>query len=180
MPIIPITAVYCFSKALFLIHAIHVRFGQQSPLPFPIPATSRLPVSVGDVLPSLLVHLGVIDLSASPSLSHLFPDAGNAEKLTRLLEAAPPAAESSVKTKQASLEGPAVTLEQAYILRAAAVDACELIVEFAQTCPSLGHGHEWIKSITLPDLSRRLLSLARGREDYRELERFVLRNTVFF
>lgn len=73
-------------------------------------------------------------------------------------------------------EGPILTTDQACVLRAAAVDACEMIVEKA---------HElnepcWLKDIELPKLDMWLWSIAKDRADYRRLERFVLRDTVFF
>jgi hypothetical protein len=39
--------------------------------PFPIPHTSHLPVFVDNVLPSILIHLGVVDLSTATSASSL-------------------------------------------------------------------------------------------------------------
>ncbi|GAW10662.1 hypothetical protein LENED_012954 [Lentinula edodes] len=37
-------SVYLFKKALFLVHAITIRFGSLSPPPFPVPNTSQVPV----------------------------------------------------------------------------------------------------------------------------------------
>ncbi|KAI0298558.1 hypothetical protein BC826DRAFT_1090691 [Russula brevipes] len=66
--------IYCFKKALFLINAIAIRFGAKDPSPFPVPQTSHLPVFADNVLPSILIHLGIIDLStAAPALASLFP-----------------------------------------------------------------------------------------------------------
>jgi len=172
--------VYCFKKALFLIHAIRLRFGSFSPCPFPIPSTDSIPVFTDNVLPSMLIHLGVIDLSESPSLSSLFPGAGSEAKLETLLGVQEPEAVSFTIQK----EGPALNADQAYILRAAALDACELIVETARSLDTsylLGDGSlEWIKSINLPELDIWVWAVAKDRADYRQLERFVLRNTVYF
>jgi len=167
--------IYCFKKALFLIHAVVIRFGSISPPPFPIPSTSHFPVFSDNVIPSLLIHLGVIDLSASPSLSSLFPQAGAEESLASLLGKPPPQSEEA---KLLPKEGPVVTSGQAYILRAAAIDACELIVETARSLdvPDI----DWLKEIRPTALDFFLWSIAKDRPDYRKLERFVLRNTVFF
>ena len=76
-----------------------------------------------------------------------------------------------------------LTAEQAYILRAAAIDACELIVEYAHSMDAAeleDRGLEWLREITLPDLDTWLWAVAKDRPDYRKLERFVLRNTLFF
>lgn len=80
------------------------------------------------------------------------------------------------------MEGPVLTIDQSYVLRAAAIDACELIVDTAHSLDktTLGPGLEWITDITLLQLDMWLWSVAKDRSDYRELERFVLRDTVFF
>ncbi|KAH7915229.1 hypothetical protein BJ138DRAFT_1077926 [Hygrophoropsis aurantiaca] len=184
MALIDGQAVYCFKKALFLIHAVTIRFGASASPPFPIPDTSQAPVFTDNVLPSLLVHLGVLDLSeASYTLSTVFPDAGSEEKLSTLLAAPPSSDTPAPNTKKAPPKGgPILTSDQAYILRAAAVDACELIVKFAREVDisTLDDDVKWIKDITLPDLDIWLWAVAKDRPDYRKLERFVLQHTVFF
>ncbi|KAJ7350260.1 hypothetical protein DFH08DRAFT_860878 [Mycena albidolilacea] len=167
--------IFCFKKALFLIHAVSVRFGSADPALFPVPSTSHLPVFSDNVLPSLLIHLGVIDISGSPNLSTLFPHAGAPEQLAPLL------ATATVGTGDAKTlpkDGPVLSTNQAYILRAAAVDACELITEIAHKLdePSL----DWLREIQLPSLDMWIWAVAKDRSDYRQLERFVLRETVFF
>jgi len=134
----------------------------------------------------MLIHLGVLDLSAAPpALSTLFPAAGSEESLSLLLAlpgntaAGKPHAGAQTVPK----EGPLLTTEQAYILRASAVDACELIVEYAhamEVAELTPQRLEWIKGMTLPDVDCWLWAVAKDRPDYRQLERFSLRNTVFF
>jgi len=167
--------IFCFKKALFLIHAISVRFGSADPPPFPVPSTSRdLPVFSDNVLCSMLVHLGVIDISQSPQLLSVFPHAGSPPRLQTLLATAAP----GTGAKFLPNDGPILSANQAYILRAAAIDACELIVTVARALdePALG----WLKDMQLASLDRWIWSVAKDRPDYRELERFVLRDTVFF
>ncbi|TFK75326.1 hypothetical protein BDN72DRAFT_757828 [Pluteus cervinus] len=175
--------VYCFKKALFLIHAITIRFGSMRPPPFPIPSTEHLPVFTDNVLPSILVHLGVIDISSAPMLTGCFPDASNEARITSLIgettSVLPALPKSEFK------EGPVLTKDQAYILRAAAIDACEMIVDIAQSISPAdlirdGSSLGWITAITLPDLDMWLWAVAKDRTDYRKLERFVLRDTAFF
>ncbi|KAJ7188477.1 hypothetical protein C8R46DRAFT_1054817 [Mycena filopes] len=165
-------SIYCFKKALFLIHAISVRFGSTNPAPFPVPSTSHLPVFSDNVLPSLLIHLGVIDISGSPNLSLLFAQ-GSPEQLQALLATAEPGDDDTSKALLA--DGPVVTDSQAYILRAAAIDACELIIGVARTLEE-----QWLRDITLPALDMWLWAVAKDRADYRQLGRFAERNTVFF
>ncbi|KIM91974.1 hypothetical protein PILCRDRAFT_809971 [Piloderma croceum F 1598] len=174
--------IYCFKKALFLIHAVLIRFGSMSPPPFPIPDTSQVPVFTDNVLPSLLIHLGVIDLSsASHGLEYKFPDAGSLDKLSSLLAEASPCTDTDNAPKAIPPEGPTLTVNQSYILRAAAIHACELIVDVARSPDiELPENLEWIRDITLPLLDMWLWSVAKDRPDYRQLERFALKNTVFF
>ncbi|OBZ68315.1 hypothetical protein A0H81_11782 [Grifola frondosa] len=175
--------VYCFKKALLTIHAIALRFGSSDTPAIPVPRTSHLPIFSDNVIPSLLIHLGVIDLSTSTpalNLSSLFPEAGEAETLEALLTAATPTDPKASKNKEVPKEGPVVTPEQAYILRAAAIDACELIVQAAHELGASSEELAWMKDITAPELDAWIWAVAKDRPDYRRLERFVLRNTVFF
>ncbi|KAJ7782866.1 hypothetical protein B0H16DRAFT_1494679 [Mycena metata] len=173
MAVVEGQSIFCFKKALFLIHAIFVRFGSSNPPPLPVPSTSHMPVFSDNVLPSLLVHLGVIDISNSPSLSLLFPQAGSAEQLGALLATAGPGGDAA---KILPKDGPSVTASQAYILRAAAIDACELIIRVARTLEE----PEWLRDIELPALDMWIWAVAKDRADYRQLARFAAQDTVFF
>ncbi|KAH9924921.1 uncharacterized protein B0H18DRAFT_1085390 [Fomitopsis serialis] len=177
--------IYCFKKALLTIHSIARRFGgagghSSSSIPVP-PGTDNLPIFVDNVIPSLLVHLGVIDLSTStPSLglTGLFPGAGSPEKLETLLaEAAAP----TDRPKEIPEEGPVLTTEQAYVLRAAAVDACERMVQVAKGLDTGGREDlGWMGEVTAPEVDAWLWAVAKDRADYRRLTRFVLRDTPYF
>lgn len=176
---------YCFKKAMFLLCAIEIRFASRRS-EVPVPNTTSLPVFSDNVLPSMLFHLGVLDISSNPQLSSLFPDCSS--NLPRLLAKAEESEVIAKMPKEPPIDGPSLTEKQAYILRSAAIDACEAIVEVAHALdenaleasgaqPSV---LEWMKGITLQDLDMWLWSVAKDRPDYRKLERFVLRNTVMF
>jgi hypothetical protein len=171
-------AIYCFQKALFLIRTISNRFGQRPAPPFPVPSVSHLPVLADGVIPSLLVHLGIIDLSASSTLASCFPGSDLPANVNPILEAAPPESPKSTWTPNA--EGPQLTDDQAYTLRAAAIDACELIVEHARGRSHLGPSHEWITAITLPELETWLRTVDKERDDWKSLPRLVSKGTVYF
>jgi hypothetical protein len=177
-----IAAIYCFKKALFLIHAVTVRFGSVTPSPFPIPDTSQVPVFTDNVLPSLLVHLGIIDLSSAPrGLGSKFPDASSPDRLASLLAEPSSPTDTDKALKSIPSEGPTLTVDQSYVLRAAAVYACEQIINVARSPDTeLAEHVDWIRDITLPLLDMWLWSVAKDRLDYRELERFVLKGTTFF
>ncbi|CAE6473713.1 unnamed protein product [Rhizoctonia solani] len=154
--------VYLFKKALFLVHAITLRFQGTSGIV--VPDTSNLPVFSDNVLPSMLVHLGILDLSSGPApLKEAFPDANNPDKITKLYEAAIP---SEAKRGSPTRKSPLLDARNAYILRAAAVDACEEIVRVARQGEE-----EWGKNMTLPELDGWLWSVAKDRTDYRDLPR---------
>jgi hypothetical protein len=135
----------------------------------------------------MLIHLGVMDLStSSPSLglTTLFPQANQKTTLDLLLSLSPPA--SSATPKSIPKQGPSLTADQAFILRASAIDACELIVETARNLTDgelkgeNGADHGWLKNITLPQVDAWLWSVAKDRADYRALERFAERDTVYY
>jgi hypothetical protein len=210
LPPLPFAAIYCFKKALFLINAIAIRFAAKqernddasasssSSPSFPIPHAPHLPVFADNVLPSILIHLGVIDLSSTTSctlaLANLFPAIDGAaaaatasvpaaDPAVRLLAAAPePRAQARMAEEVVVpvVNGPILTPAQSYVLRAAAIEACERIVSHAHAMGAAGRGAPWLKDLTLPDLDNWLWAVAKDRPDYRALPRFVLRNTPFF
>jgi hypothetical protein len=111
-----------YSKAIYLLVAIHVRFASISPPPFPVPQIVNLPAAPTCFESSLLVHLGVIDLSQSPQLRALWPSPSSMGGL-------PQRPQSEDRPQEGGLEG---TEEQAYLLRAAGVLATDAMVKKAQ------------------------------------------------
>ncbi|KAH8119355.1 hypothetical protein DFH11DRAFT_1564562 [Phellopilus nigrolimitatus] len=188
MAVIDGQPVYCFKKALFLLCAVEIRFGSSKSSSIPIPITSSLPVFSDNVLPSMLVHLGVLDLSsASAPLASAFSD--DSADLEKLLAKAEPRGEVIAKLpRELPEEGPALNIEQAYILRAAAIDACEMMLEIAhsldastvQASGAPPDTLEWMKKMTLQEIDMWLWAVAKDRPDYRRLKRFSLRDTVMF
>jgi len=158
-----------------MIHLVNLRFSS-SPHDFVVPDTSRLPVFSDNVIPSMLVHLGIIDLSsATLGLDKLFLNI-DADALLQ-----PDAsAEKTAKSQGVPEGGPVLTSEQSYALRAAAVYACEVVVSTAQSLAVADQNLLWVNSITLPELDGWLWSGAKDRVDYRRLGRFSLTNTEFF
>ncbi|KAF9451282.1 hypothetical protein P691DRAFT_724443 [Macrolepiota fuliginosa MF-IS2] len=192
MAIVEGQPIYCFKKALFLIHAIRLRFGSVSPPPFPIPSTTESPIFTDNVIPSMLVHLGIIDISQASGLSLLFLGAGSEESLEQLLGPASKSESSRASPSGTSVNpvapkaGPMLSNAQAFKLRAAAIDACEMIIEEAHLFDAYAGGGKdqdtlaWIREITLPELDMWIWSIAKDRPDYRALERFAQRDTVFY
>ena len=172
---------------MLTLHAVALRFSKTTPPAVPIPDTANLPIFSDNVIPSLLVHLGVLDLSDSDpalGLAPLFPSARDPAVLEPLLAAAPPPpapAVASIKPKKPPpKEGPLLTVAQAFVLRAAAIDACELLVEYGKTLDEAQGELAWLKELTPPEVDAWLWAVAKDRPDYRQLERFALRNTAYF
>ncbi|CAE6537884.1 unnamed protein product [Rhizoctonia solani] len=164
--------VYVFKKALFLVHALALRFKDTTGVV--VPDTTDLPVFSDNVLPSMLVHLGILDISNGPrSLREAFPDATNPDKIARLYQAAGPNDPRGSPTR----ESPVLNAHDAYILRAAAVDACEAIVRVAREG---ANEPEWRRKMTLPELDGWLWSVAKDRADYRDLPRFAERGVAWY
>ncbi|KAH9929630.1 uncharacterized protein BXZ73DRAFT_102154 [Epithele typhae] len=185
--------VYCFKKALLTLHAVALRFGPAGKTPtraVPAPDTTRLPIFSDNVIPSLLVHLGVLDLSAADpalGLPALFPHARDPAVLAPLLAASPAPAPAEVlaqmpaKAKEPPKEGPRVTQAQAFALRGAAIDVCERLVAHGRTLAA-GADPElaWLGELMPPELDAWLWAVAKDRPDYRRLERFALTGTAYF
>ena len=156
-----------------MIHLVNLRFSS-SPHDFVVPDTSQLPVFSDNVVPSILVHLGIVDLSsATLGLDKLFLDV-DADALLQPTASAEKTAEGVPK------EGPVLKSEQSYALRAAAIYACEMVVSTARSLVITDQNLLWVNSITLPELDAWLWAGAKDRMDYRRLGRFSLTNTEFF
>ncbi|KDQ19834.1 hypothetical protein BOTBODRAFT_27258 [Botryobasidium botryosum FD-172 SS1] len=193
MTLIKDQPVYVFKKALFLAHAIVLRFGPNSTRPakshLPVPDTSTLPVFSDNVLPSMLIYFGVLDLShcAGP-----LRDAFRSVELAPLLREPQPSdddrrRDSAFRPKVVD-DGPTLAPDDAYVLRAAAIDACEAIVRAAREIGSASHAdgsldaaeRALLAEMTLPEVDGWIWAVAKDRPDYRLLPRFVQRGTPFF
>ncbi|KAF8520377.1 hypothetical protein BU17DRAFT_75631 [Hysterangium stoloniferum] len=175
------TPIYLFKKALFLLNGItsrlSCRVGDDGGIP--VSDTSTLPIYADNVIPSMLVHLGIIDLSqvSSSALRTAFKSTTSVDAL---LDTAPAFSVEEQKLLEGRIpkEGPILSGPDACILRAAAIEACDLIVEEAHKVE--GDELAWLKQMNLPEIDAWIWAGAKDRPDYRELERFALRDTPFF
>lgn len=136
----------------------------------------------------MLVHLGVLDLSSAPgSLGTAFPS-HSAELETLLGEAQPKSDVIVSLPKEPPIAGPSLTVKESFILRAAAIDACEQIIECARSLDASNLGDcrmpqeilDRLKGMTLQELDLWLWGVAKDRSDYRRLERFSVTDTIMF
>lgn len=177
-----LSAVYVFKKALFLVHSIAARFGDRTGS-VPVPDTDDLPIFCDNVIPSMMVHLGVLDLSHAqvPStLQTLFPS--TTQMNTSALLALRPAEKRSgakSETKEPVVDGPILSQNDALVLRAAAIDQCEEIVKYARTLEIL-EDKAGLKTMTAVELDAWLWAVAKDVPEFRELPRYVLRPTPWF
>lgn len=134
----------------------------------------------------MLIHLGILDLTSAPGALSTSYHQLDPEKL--LSKAGPMSDVIAKLPKEPPGTGPALTIEEAYMLRAAAIDACELIIEAAHSSNTIAiadqelaqHTHDHIKQMSLRELDLWLWGVAKDRPDYHRLERFSLTDTVMF
>jgi hypothetical protein len=182
--------VYVFKKALFLLHALVLRFAPSDPITasvVPLPDTRAIPVFSDNVLPSMLVQLGALDVSQSGYTAHrtafakLDAEGNLAYTPTVVQGGAVGQGSRRSLTLPGVEEGPVLNEEEAYALRAAAVDVCELLVETARKLDldNLLEENHWVKKLTLPELDGWLWAVAKeGR--LRSLTRFAQPGTVMY
>ncbi|GAA5917022.1 hypothetical protein JCM8208_001713 [Rhodotorula glutinis] len=144
--------VYLLKKAVWLATVVSLRFEGEN-VAFQVPALDDMPVFADNVLPTLLVHHGILSLSSStdPALAAL----SLADSDTLLLA-------SGSATR----------------LRAAAVTACATIVERAHEM-SVDEGRGWLAAVTEQQLDGWMWAQGK-REDLRTVERVAERGTVFY
>ncbi|BGO95574.1 hypothetical protein NBRC10512_007831 [Rhodotorula toruloides] len=147
--------VFILKKALWLVTVISLAFRTRelSDVPFKVPDISSFPVFADNVLPTLLVHHGILDLSAS------------SDPALRSLSLSTP---SSLTLSSAS----------ATRLRAASIVACSAIVSRAHELATQ-LGKEWLASWTEQELDGWLWSEGK-RADLREVERIAEKGTVYY
>jgi len=133
--------VYIFKKAQLLAANLYRHFHSNAQITnFDFSDISELNVCSDNVIPTILNHFNIIDLT--PSLKQYFDDGKET-----------------------------TDIQDATRIRAAVVDACEIIVSRAK---ELGRNE-----INLMDLNEYIWRIGK-EENYRKLERPVFRNTVFF
>lgn len=120
--------VYLYKKAFFLLEAFARRLSAAG-----APSTACLPMFVDNVLPTVLVHARVLDLSsASPALRKW-------------------GADPDAKGEEKNQPGPQLRKEDAYAVRAAALDAGTQMVKRAKELAE-EEGRGWMASMTEADL----------------------------
>ncbi|PWN42446.1 hypothetical protein IE81DRAFT_290241 [Ceraceosorus guamensis] len=160
--------VYLFKKAFFLLQAISQRGVANAP------STKTLPMFVDNVLPTMLIQLGILDTSnVSSSFAAL--------KAFRPVRAPETDSKGAKAQHEAVEEGPRLSAEEAYVIRASALDAGSFIVKRAheiaqQDAPK----YEWLGALTEADLDGYLWSVAKDDASLRRVPRLVERGTIMY
>jgi hypothetical protein len=148
--------VYIYKKAFFLLFALYQRLDPRSPVAGSdksaqrtVPSAHALPMFIDNVLCTMLVHLGIVDLSSC-----------TVETLSRWNTSANEF-RSSVKDKTQEeldgipkhVDGPRVTAQEAYTVRAAALDAGKVILERVREIEGR-EGYGWLGTVDEADIGK--------------------------
>lgn len=167
-----------FKKAYFLFLSLHQRLsalsqeGRVSLDKLRVPSASEvglLPMFVDNVLPTMAVHLGFLELQGC--------------RYSGLRDwAAHTAASQSPDVPTGTVtEGPALTHEEAYTVRAATLNAGQVIVARARTLArSDGGSLAWLTDLDEAALDGYLWSVAKDDAKLRKVPRMVERGTIMY
>ncbi|EPQ28500.1 uncharacterized protein PFL1_03803 [Pseudozyma flocculosa PF-1] len=174
---LPTGPVYVFKKAFFLLQALHQRLGSPSSASSSLKVpqtTTTLPMFVDNVLPTMLVQLGIVDLSSCvvDALKRWGPVETKAQE--------PGAAEASEGKREAKDEGPTLTAAEAYTVRAACLDAGVEVVKRAKELAKTSADKAWLDQLNEVDLDGYLWAVAKDDGALRSVPRMVERNTVMY
>lgn len=157
MAIVDREPVYLLKKIQLLTLDLHIRFSKSNPELFCFYDFDELPIFSDNVIPTILNHLMIIQLSVTEDSS--------------------PRQIDIVEGLQEDLRtGRETTKERSYVFRAAAVDACEIIV---QTTRGLQNVNSFIKNMTANQLDAYLWQAAK-QGSTRNVTRFCDPNTIYF
>jgi hypothetical protein len=149
--------VYIFKKVQSLTMDLYKRFSSSQPELFAFYDIRDLTIFADNVIPTILHYLDIIPLAIPEDAT-----SRQRELITELKE--------DLRT------GRETTMERSYILRAVAVDACEIIV---RTARGMEGGSGFVKEMTAEQLDAYLWQISKVG-DMREIIRFCDLNTVFF
>src|SRR5271155_2352712 len=157
MAVVDGESVYLFKKIQLLTQDLYERFSKSQPELFNFYDIDQLTIFSDNVIPTVLHHLSIIRLD--------IPDDGTPRQI------------GIIKGLQEDLRtGRETTEERSYVFRAAAVDACEIIVATAKSVP---HAPQFLKNMTAEQIDAYLWQLPKKGE-LRDIIRLSDPNTVFF
>ncbi|KAK0550549.1 hypothetical protein OC846_002385 [Tilletia horrida] len=178
------TPVYLFKKAFFLLYALKARLpsgSAASSLQVPSPAT--LPMFVDNVIPTMLMHYRILRMGdGAPAALSSWAKQAQAEisDQSEQSQAAAAAAAAAAAPGQYPVEGPRLSKEDAYRVRAAALDAGTAIVDRIKVLVASDQSLSWLTNVTEADIDGYLWTVAKDNPTLRKVPRLVERGTVMY
>ncbi|KAE8232538.1 hypothetical protein CF326_g2428 [Tilletia indica] len=169
------TPVYLFKKAFFLLYALQARLAKTS-TDLRVPNTASLPMFVDNVIPTMLVHYKIIQFGDKAPASLI--QWGNDAQSSKSSEDTSAAAPSDGKAPP--IEGPNLSKEEAYRVRAAALDAGAAIVARIKVLVEKEPELAWMAQVNEVDVDGYLWTVAKDDPALRKVPRLVERGTVMY
>ncbi|KAK0523419.1 hypothetical protein OC835_006267 [Tilletia horrida] len=164
--------VYLFKKAFFLLFALRVRLAKIS-ADLKVPDIASLPMFVDNVIPTMLVHYKILQFGPSaPESLRSWAQAAQAEQ--------PSSSDAGAPAKAPPTEGPLLSKEDAYRVRAAALDAGTVVVARMQSIIQNNANLAWLSTASEVDLDGYLWAVAKDDPKLRKVPRLVERGTVMY
>ncbi len=165
--------VYLLKKAFFLLFALHLRFppDTRGSNDLWIPKTDLLPMFVDNVIPTMVKHMSILDLSKSTSKA----------LSTWAATSTSASSGSGANAKLPVREGPRLSKSDAYLVRASALDAGAAVVRAAHALAAAEEDkYGWMSTMTEADLDGYLWAVAKDDPELRKVPRLVERNTIMY
>ncbi|CDR88850.1 uncharacterized protein SPSC_05682 [Sporisorium scitamineum] len=176
--------VYLFKRIFFLLHSLHLKFpNHHHPSSLHIPNTTPyLPMFVDNVLPTLCVYHHL--LSPPPTLPRNMQTLHNwitqnhhHHHLTELTRTNHDHTDQTIV-----VEGPQLTVDETYAVRAATLNVGRVVVERAKVLAEEGGGvggREWLAGLNEVDLDGYLWAVAKDDATLRKVPRFRFASVHF-
>ncbi|SJX64660.1 uncharacterized protein SRS1_15476 [Sporisorium reilianum f. sp. reilianum] len=164
--------VFLFKRIFFLLHSLHLKFGARED--FHIPDTMRvLPMFVDNVLPTMCVWFELLSVPATApaGMETLYDWMASAHQHGDLDRA-------KLEGMQKNTEGPKLTVDEAYAVRAATLNVGSVVVDRARVLAK-EQGRGWLEQLNEVDLDGYLWAVAKDDAALRKVPRFRF-DTVHF
>ncbi|SPO31077.1 uncharacterized protein UTRI_05281_B [Ustilago trichophora] len=165
--------VYLFKRIFFLLHSLHLRFGDRAE--FGVPNTfETLPMFVDNVLPTLCVWYNFLSVPASRErgMETLFDWVKSAHCNADLPR-------SKLDSLEENVAGPRLSPDETYAVRAATLNLGRVVVERAKQLAKEEATLAWLKDLNEVDLDGYLWAVAKHDVGLRKVPRLVFPSIHF-
>lgn len=166
--------VFLFKRIFFLLHSLHLRFGGKQD--WAVPNTYKtLPMFVDNVLPTLCVWFNFFTTPSQPAakMETLFEWVGKAHCNADLPR-------SKLNTSEKNVDGPKLSIDETYAIRAATLHIGQVIVERANELAKEKAGElQWLAQMNEVDLDGYLWAVAKDDAELRKVPRLVFPSIHF-